>query len=202
MAKLNKVINPQAFELIRDRIASILYDEIGNQYVLTYDPDLASIPIEIEGINPEDKIDLPLINVSLGGGKWDEFKEYNGEILGAYIYYVDVYSDAASTDSAQGDNISARKLQKIIGLCRAILENPIYKTLDYAPGFVKRVGCKDLLIKDKARNDTMNSQMGRIIFSVEVFETDQSQDGVLLQQSNTTVTVNNTSDGYTFIVTP
>lgn len=202
MAKLNKIINPQAFELIRDRIAAILYDEFLNQYTLTYDPDLAKISFEIEAINPEDKTDLPVINVSLGGGKWNEFKEYNGEIQGDYIYYIDIYTDASSTDLAQGETIAARLLQKLIGLCRAILEAPVYKTLDYTPGFIKRVGCKDLLIKDKARNDSLNSQMARLIFSVEVFEKDQVQDGILLQQSNTKVVVNNTNDGYTFIVNP
>ena len=199
MPKILSVLGAQAFELIRDRIAIILADEIEGQYLLTYDPDFGRMGVYVEASNPDDKEDLPKVNVSLATGSWPLLKEYNGEILGTYIYNIDVYASSPSNDSAEGDNLSAVKLHKILGVCRAIIDNPIYRNLSYPSGFVQRVSVTDLNIRVDSKdmnNDALNTRMGRVTVTVEALEKVSLLQGVLLTDSYATATLNNTNNGY------
>jgi hypothetical protein len=199
MPKIKTVLGPQAFELIRERIAIILADEFEGQYLLTYDPDFGAMKVFVESANPNDKEDLPVINLSFAMGSYPLLKEYNGEILGTYVYNVDVYCSSPSDDTADGDNLSGVKLQKLIGLCRAILDNPIYRTLNYNPGFVQRVSVQDINIQADSKdmnNDALNTRMGRITFSVEVLEKVGLLTGNPLLEAYATASVNQTNDGH------
>lgn len=207
MPKILTAIAPQAFELIRDQLAAILADEIDYQGVLTYDPDLLRMNVFVESNNPNDKEDLPLINVSLATGSWPDRKGYDGNIKGNYIYNIDVYSSSPASINEDGtylpgDNLSAIKLQKIMGKCRAILENPIYKTLAYKPGFIERVGLQELNIRAEGKgNDALNTSMGRLTYLVEVQEKVTLLHGSPLLEWTTVTKINNTDDGYLFIGT-
>lgn len=199
MPKILSVLGPQAFELIRDRIAIILADEIEGQYLLTYDPDFGAMKVFVESANPNDKEDLPIINLSFAMGSYPLLKEYNGDILGSYIYNIDVYTNSPSDDEADGDNLSGIKLQKILGVCRAILDNPIYRNLNYAPGFIQRVSVQDINIRADSKdmnNDSLNTRMGRLTVSVEVQEKVSLLTGNILNEWTTTVSLNETADGY------
>lgn len=199
MPKILFVLGPQAFELIRDRIAIILADEIEGQYLLTYDPDFGEMKVFVESANPNDKEDLPIINLSFASGSYPLLKEYNGKILGSYIYNIDVYTSSPSNDEADGDNISGVKLQKILGVCRAILDNPIYRNLNYAPGFIQRVSVQDINIRADSKemnNDSLNTRMGRLTLSVEAEESVALLVGNDLNEWNTNVSLNGTNDGY------
>lgn len=204
MPKILSIISPQAFELIRDQIAAILADEIDYQGVLSYDPDFLNMIVFVEGNNPEDKEDLPLINVSLATGSWPDRKAYNGQIKGNYIYNIDVYTNSPSSsdnegDEIRGDNLSGVKLQKILGICRAILENPIYRNLGYASGFIERVAMNDLNIRAESKNaDALNTRMGRLTFQVEVQENVNLLNANPLLEWTTSVSINKTDDGYYF----
>ena len=199
MPKISNILGQQAFEAIRDQIAAILADEIDGQGVLTYDPDFLKMQVFVESVNPEDKEEFPFVNVSLATGSWPDLKAYNGDIKGNYIYNIDCYANSPSNSQAEGDNLAGVKLQKILGICRAILENPIYKTLDYAPGFVWRVSMQDLNIRNEskeANGDALNTRMGRLTYLVEVQENVQLLIGQPLTDWTTQVSLNQTNDGY------
>ena len=70
MPKITQAIPPQAFEIIRNRIGLILAEEIDNQSILTYDPDL-DLTVWVERTVPFDKTELPSVNVSLARGSYD-----------------------------------------------------------------------------------------------------------------------------------
>lgn len=199
MSKILSVIGPQAFELIRERIAIILADEFEGQYLLTYDPDFGRMKIFVESGNPNDKEDLPAVYVSFATGSYPLLKEYNGEIIGSYIYNIDVYCSSPSNDYAEGDNLSGVKLQKLLGTCRAILDNPIYRNLAYPSGFIQRVSVQDINIRSDSKdmnNDTLNTRMGRITFSVEVIEKVGLLIGVPLLEAYATTNINQTNNGH------
>ena len=61
---ISGIIPPQQFEIIRNKIGLILFEEIGNQFVLTADEKI-NAKIFVERFIPFDKTDFPCINVLL-----------------------------------------------------------------------------------------------------------------------------------------
>ena len=201
MSLITLPIESQAFEIIRDQIAIILASEIDNQGVLTYDSRLLGMKIFVEAINPEDKADLPVVNVSFVKGLYGDLKVYDGTNKGVYSYNIDVYVNAKETSSSRGDQLSALALQRILAVCRVVLDHPIYKTLAFGAGFIFRTKCNEILIKDEGKNDALNSRMGRITLEVHAQESTLFPTGILVAESNTVVKLNTTSDGYYYSVT-
>lgn len=193
MSKINYIIPAQGFELVRERIAAILIDEISNQVVLSYDTSIDA-EVLIESINPQDKEFLPAINVSLATGTW--LNQNQGSKDGTYIYNIDCYTNAPSTEDSAGDYLANAQLQKILGICRAILENPIYKTLGFTPPFIHRVFCSDINFANAGKNDALNSVMGRITFTVTVTENTLNPTPSLIEGYDTTVKIDTTDKGY------
>ena len=70
MAKINTIIQSQANEVIRDRIAEIIADEINNQIIMNYPSPDIDATVWVERSNSPDKTELPMIVVSLGGSTW------------------------------------------------------------------------------------------------------------------------------------
>lgn len=195
MSKINIPIPSSSFELIRDRIATILKDELSNQYMISNYDDSIDAEVLIEAINPEDKEELPVVNVSLAADKFS-LKDYAGEVKGSIVYNIDVYTNAKTDENAYGDYKSARALQRMLAFCRYILENPVYKTLGYTPPFIQRVYISDMNIANKGRNDALNSMMGRLTFNVEVNENVTLLNAQLIDGFDTTVKLANSSKGY------
>jgi hypothetical protein len=200
MSLITLPIQPQAFEIIRDQLAIILASEINNQGVILPDSSLLNMKVFVEAIAPEDKEDLALINVAYVKGSYGDQKDQTGATKGVYIYNIDIYTNAKQTASSRADKTSALLLQKLLGLCRVIIDHPLYKILNFSPGFIHRVNCKEINIRDEAKNDALNSRMGRLTIEVQAQESISLPSGVLLTMSNTTVNINQTSDGYYYSV--
>lgn len=194
MSKINTLITNQAFELIRDRIGEILIDEIGNQVQLSYD-SMIDADILIESINPADNTALPIINISFIAGIYDN-KDYKQVRANPYTYNIDVYTNGKTKTGKQGDFLAAKALQKIIGICRYILENPIYKTLGYQSPFIERVYISRIDIANIGKNDAINSMMGRLTFNVVVNEQAQLIIPPLIDGYDTAVKIDNSNMGY------
>lgn len=198
MPLILNVIPPQGFEIVRDRIGEILADEILSQVTKSYNEDIDA-DVYVERSNQNDKTELPLINISLSTGSYDNKNQ--GHVNGTYIYDIDIYTNAKSTDELGGDVLAAMKLQRIMGVCRAILENPIYKTLGYEPGFILRTGCSDLniAVPGAGKLDTLNTLMGRLSFSVVIIESTTLIVPVLAAGYDTTIKMELTEDGYKYV---
>jgi|SRR6478609_280735 len=193
-------IGNQKFEIIRDQIAIILVTELANQYTLTNDPNLNNIKGQVEAINPEDKTELPVINVSFVRGDFGDLKANDGTNKGIYRYHIDVYVNAKTTQSAKGDNLSAIALQRIIGVIRTIIDHPIYNTLGFSKGFIWRTKINNIDIRDEGKNDALNSRMGRLTMEVQATESTDMPDGILIAGANTHVTLHETEKGYYYSV--
>lgn len=168
MALITEEIYSQAFELIRDRIAEILIEELEGQVINFYRDDL-SCEIFVERNVPIDKTELSVINVSFAGGSLQQENIKDG--MFQYTYNVDVYTNSKTNALNTADNRAAVKGQKLIGACRSILKNPVYKTLAFAPGeFVSRVSISQTSIADTRAQDANADYMGRLTVLINATE--------------------------------
>lgn len=195
MAKITKIIQPDNSELIRDQIANILSDELGNQAQLTYDAH-TDAEVSIENTNPEDLVEIPLVNVSLGSGLFDN-KDYRS-VKGSYTFFIDCYANAKTDSQNPGNYLAAKRLLKLMRLCRAIINDPIYKTLGFKPGLIYRVYFSgfDIRKNSPTKNDTLNSAMGRLTLMVEATESDNLIIPQLIEGYETTTNIGNSGAGY------
>jgi hypothetical protein len=196
MAKITSLIPSQNFEIIRDRIGEILAEEFANQFALSGNSEL-NPDIYIERVVPFDKTEIPAINVMLYRG--DYANKDMLAVTGNYIYYIDCYTSAHDSKDTRGDLKASVSLQKIIGMCRYILESSQYKTLDYAPPFNCRTAVQSIRIEDKqGGQDATNQVVGRIEFMVSAPEWANLSETVPLSLNSTKVKLYETDKGFVF----
>lgn len=198
-SKINYTIPPQFFEFIRDRIAEILYDEFENQFMRTGDYEL-EIDVSTEGNFPQTNVtEIPLLDVSLLSGKYDGGQDYRGNVLpGLYQYIIDGFVNSKTPSTGGGDRLVAMKVQKIMGVARAILSDPIYKTLGIAPPSISRIFISDMNFSEPGKDDSLNGRVGRLILNVQVAENCQLPIPVMIAGYETRVFVNDTQRGYQY----
>jgi hypothetical protein len=200
MPQLNQPIPIQKFELIRNRIANILVDEITNQITLQYS-DLFAMGVFIERFPNFDKTELPVLNVSLARGSYDNEDMIQSD--GTYTYYVDAFMRFSAVKNADntitdGSSLAAIKVQRAIAFCRTVLKNQAYKTLGFAPPFLNSVTVSEFNIANPDREDMEHSIMARITVEVVCPETSELAEGLLLAGYDTQVLLGDSQLGYIF----
>lgn len=193
MSLINGIIPNQNFEIVRDRIAEILATEFSSQFILTSNSDF-DLDVWLERFIPFDKEELPAINVGLATGTFSGHDQKKTD--GTYTYFIDAYAKADSSENDQGDTKANIKLQRLLGMIRAMLENPRYKTLGFDPPSIFNRHCESLSIADPGKQDATSSVMGRITFLVKVPETVELINPVLLGRMDTRVKLHETDRGY------
>lgn len=208
VAQILSLIPQQNFELIRARIVAILKCELQNQYAYHNDPALRPSDVcderftPIDGGMSENGGEFPLIIVCLGSGKYDN-KDYGGNVTGTYYYYVDIYTGSASTSAEGGDKLATLALERIMGMCRYIMDNPIYCTLGFDPQDTDGMQIQNVSVEtfhiDPDRKPLLNADdciWGAMKISVTVPETTKLLDTIPVSLATVTVTVNDTDKGY------
>ncbi len=201
---INSIIPPQSFEIVRDRIGRIIYEEMANQFALTSNQDF-NVQNWIERFLPFDKTELPSINVMLAEGQYSGQTQIQSD--GTYRYYIDVYVHAKTDANDAGDSKATFKLHRLLGLCRAIIEDPRYKTLGFTtpPGFIMNRHYESLNIREpiQKEHDALSSVMGRLTLSVKVPELPGGfVPTVQVRTTKTTVKLSSTEKGYLWIYQP
>lgn len=198
MARIDYIIPAQYYELIRDRIGAILALELNNQVLLSGDYDLDA-DVFVESGSTFDKIEIPVINVSLVSVNYDNKEQ--GSVRGTYVYAVDAFTSAKSGNTVSGDVRATFKLHRLLGVCRAILENPVYKTLDFTPPSISRTLCSDIQIAKTTKDDATNTAMGRVNFTVVANETTELLTALQISEYYTKVKLHETDKGYQYEIT-
>ena len=200
MAKLTALIPNQRFEIIRDRIGEILAEELANQEAL--DGPVAPA-VYVSRAIPPDETDYPMINISLTKGDYSGKTQSQAD--GNYVYNIDVYTASPTTPEGRGDQLAAQKLQRYVGMIRAILENPVYRTLDYAPPFMCEGYVSGFEIADPQAllqdSDAQNSTVGRLQYAVRVPEYVQLKTAPPIAANLTGVKLELTDKGYLYVDT-
>lgn len=195
MARITTAIPSNNFELIRDRLGVILALELDNQATLNNNNDLRA-DVFVERNTPIDKVEVPTINISLAEGLYDNKHQANSR--GTYTFNIDCYTSAKSTNNQQGDVLSMIKLHRLIGVCRAILENPIYKTLDFQPPFISTSLSKSISIRANTTHDAANTSMGRLSYEVKCVEETSLLTAPLVCEFYTKVLLDLSDEGYVY----
>lgn len=197
MSLILNAIQPRGFELIRNRIAEILAEEIPNQSLLIADPSL-NAKVWMERFVRFDHTELPSINVSLVQGEFNP--SFLGKKTGEYQFDIDVYSKGKSTQENGGDTLSTILLHRITGIIDAILSNPVYKTLGFIPPFIGGTRIQNIKIADPQKNmDTESVVMSRLSFFVRCEEITELIQPSTLDSHQTQVKMSLTDKGYLWL---
>ncbi len=192
-ALIDYVIGPNGFEVARDAIGAMLLTELTNQKALQqFDEPVNIYRGRMMAIQTDE---LLYINVIYDSSAFANYTQVNQQ--GRTVYFVDVYSIGENvpadgdTPAISGAEISDRRLQKFMGMCRHILASPMYVTLGIDPS-LQLIGGKfvESMATDQspADADSSYSRMGRITFVVNVNETQRGWQGVTLDGIDTKVT--------------
>lgn len=194
MSLIDGIIQPQAFEQIRDKIAQILLEEFQNQYTLTGDPELDLKKVYVERFVPFDYTELPCLNVGLERGDYQN--QHQGYADADYRFFVEVLMKAHTSSTYRGDTKARMKVHKVLGVARAIIENPVYKTLGFAPGVIRHREIESFVFAEPTKMDQEDCTMSRIALVVKCIETTSLLDVGLIHQNYTTVKLGETDKGY------
>lgn len=198
MSKINTIIPPANFELILNQLGAVLVTELVTQYQLTYESIFDTVEIFKERMVTPNESECPLINIYLDAG---EFKgQTQGQSNGEYRFHFMIYCQRNETDADRADQLARLDLHKLMAAVRYIFEAPAYRTLGFnAPSIMNR-HFEDLAIAHHGPEDTMNVAVGRLCLYVKVAEGNQLSGGIPIGGSNTSVMIENTEQGFKWIV--
>jgi len=199
-AKINTVIPAQSFEIIRDKIALILKEELANQATLAVNPKL-NATVYIERYSPPNSSELsevPIVNVLLGQG--DYSNQDVTQSTGTYLYFIDIYTKEKANDDKGGDERAIISLQKILGVCRGILEATQYLTLGFTYPFVMGRKINSIQIAGPGDPGSDSLVRGRLILEVRVPEYQETVTANVLDGTDTTVRIDTSPHGYLWVV--
>lgn len=168
MSVITTVIQPQAFERVRDQIGAILKVEITNQFFRGGDYLFADAEVWRERLIHFDHTELPAVNVMFAGGPFSNQDAKQTE--GTYNYYVDCYTKAKASADAMPDILAMVKLHRLMGVCRAILMDARYITLGFQAPFISNRNIQQMVIGDPSKMDATTSVFGRLVVSVRMRE--------------------------------
>ena len=196
-AKITYQITENNFELIRDKIATILKEELSNQANIQSDPDLDP-DIYVERFTPVDKEEEKVLVVTVD--RWNGDNETTITQKLGTIFNIDIYTFSEGDENNEGYYYSSKKMERLAGLIRHILEHPEYIHLDFSSKFIYRTSVFTFLADDGGRNeDGLSSRMGLIQFRVEHEEQQTPKAPIALAGSDTVFTIEETEKGYKII---
>lgn len=196
-AIITEIIPEQGFELITKQLGAIMLLELTNQIVIqNYSIDLG---VFLERIEPIDKSEDVVVNVSLNSVNYDEHNEF--EVQGSHTFNLDITSfGEESIDTNASTDVSV-KIQKIVGWIRYILSSTKLKTLGFAPGLISGTYIQSINFDDTyGKEDSSMSRMARIVFSVRAFESqDPDESNNNFTGNDTVIKIASTDKGFKLI---
>lgn len=195
MSKIKEIINPEGYEYVRDRLAEILIEELDHQRYLTSDPDL-KVNVFVERTIAIDKTELPCINIQLANGLFS--KQHQGQTQGGYLFYIDCHASGKSTTFKLGDTTASIRAQRLGGIVRRIIEDPVYKTLGFKPPYISRLYFEKFDIGQPVKDDAAHSTIFRQFLQVSMPENVKLIVPELIDGYDTRVKINSTNRGYSY----
>jgi hypothetical protein len=196
-ALINSQIQPRSFEVIRDQIGAILAVELKKQCELIGNLPDYKVTVWVERFIPFDHTDYPAVNVMLARGVFSGQTAIQAD--GTYTYNIDAHTKGKSNSAIKGDVLSMKRLQKIIGWCMAILNDPQYLCLGFHRPFIMSSRTGELIIADPEAKDTEAVAMGRLSHNVKAPETYELSSPPMLAGNETIVKLVETEFGYKYI---
>lgn len=196
MALINYIIPMQAFEVVLNKIASILLIEVSNQVTLNSLND--QVEVYTERMTSFDKSEDVLINVSLASSNFQNITKRDS--TGLTDFYIDVYARGFESDLSTGEKDSRNKLHRYMGMCRHILSSSRYMYLGFEPGLIGGVYVNSINYDDNYDNqDAAYIRMARLNLSVRIYEFQDMDIPVEFLGNDTIIKLSNTDKGQKLI---
>lgn len=167
MSVIDTVIPPQNFEVVRDQIGAILTAEIHNQLLMSGDYNL-TLKVWRERLVTFDHTEIPAVNVMYAGAPFDS--RDSKQVEGQHDYYIDCYQRSKAREEELPDLLAMVKLHRLLGICRAIIMDPKYKTLGFQSPSIASRSITRILMGDPSKMDATTSVFGRLILTVRMPE--------------------------------
>jgi hypothetical protein len=195
MALINTIIEESGFEIVKKRIGAILKIELDNQKTLQG----FNFPISvfIDRITPFDKSEVVIVNV-----RFDSLNKSNQTQYGSQdsiVYNIDVYATAIQNSAQRGDELSSSIRDKFTAMIAAILDSNIYNSLSLDQGLIMSTTVDGIDPYETSNNQDANfTTMGRVNYSVRLYQDYEVWEGVLFNQNLTDVKLDLTDLGYKY----
>lgn len=168
MSIIDLVIPPASFEIIRDRIGEILFSEIATQYEYSGQEWANVKRVYIGRYVPFQESELPAINI--GVGKIDLDGQTVIQSDGTTTFFIDVVAGATGSDEVDGAAMATADMQRLVALCRGIIEHTEYKTLAFVPPFIMFRRFSQILFNPAETKDLSSVASGRLVLMVKAPE--------------------------------
>lgn len=199
---LSEIIGVQNFEVVANRIGSILLEEIDNQKTIQGFDD--EIEIFNERIEPFSKEQDVMITIAFREAEYAGQNTRDSQ--GEYIYFIDIFTSGWGEEEISPSIVSKNKLFRYVGLVRYILSSGKYLTLGFPPGMIGGKYIEKITLDTDYSNfgnhsnyDGSYIRFARIMYKVRVQENQELWQGIELQGNTTNVTLDNTNQGTKFI---
>jgi hypothetical protein len=197
------------FEIIRERIGLICFEELEKQKELATDPDdvaaLEKVNVFLERFQPIGQEDMIVIEPFLFQGTFDQ--QHLNHTKGIYNYYLDCFGRAAAYRNEEGEIVpadiaAAKRLQRIAAMLVYIFTAGEYESLGFprnVPGgqcIVEHSHVIDLKrTEEQDFRDSTGIIMYRIILQVKAPENTRPVEGTPLSDFVTDVCIGETEIG-------
>lgn len=195
MALINYELPTRAYELIRDRIALIIEDELVQQAAITYE-DLFLLPVYVQRSKPFDPSEVRMINVSVESGRFDNQTVIDSD--GEYTFFVDVFGIGSYNGVDDGDKLASFEVQRLAGTIQGILSSPLYVTLGFDRPFIMRAKVTGFEPGTIDRGESANISVCRVTFVVKSSQNEISQPAINSFVTSTQVLLYETELGYLY----
>lgn len=195
---INYKIDKKNFELIGHSICAILKAEFNNQWKVHKNEAVKCVQVFRERTTPIQDVEMDVVNLSYASSDYDNKNQ--GTKSGDNIYFIDVYTNANSQRDKDNDYLANVQLQAIMRVIDGILEDPIYKKLDFTTPKISgtMVQRMEIMYPKSDSTDALSSCFGRITFQVRANENTGLIDGLLVAGSTTKVKVDGDPRGFLY----
>ncbi len=195
---IDHIIPTSNLELIPPQIYTVLKNEFDNQVYEFSNTACQNVNFFSERTVPLDKSENPAIVIKTFKG------DYTNQSIGSahaqpYLFVLEIMCTGKNTALKKGYENSATRLLQLVSAVRYILQSPSYLQLGFAANFIEHTEVKGFQIyKDDRIADGEDIACAQLMFEVQCEETSAANAGVLLAQSDTSVFIELTEQGFQY----
>tara|TARA_R100000541_G_scaffold44592_1_gene51681 strand:+ start:1664 stop:2266 length:603 start_codon:yes stop_codon:yes gene_type:complete len=193
---ITEKIQLQNFEIIKDKLGVILFEELINQKRT----QCAEFDLEvfIERQEPYDDAEDVVVNITENNISYSSIDSNSSQ--GNISFDIDIYASGNATIDIDGNTNVRRKLDIVKGWIRYILSSTKYQTLGFPKGFIGGTYVNSIQ-NDKSYGSQDGSfvRVTTINFTVRASENQEMWDGLGFTGNDTVIKLDNGTKGYKLI---
>lgn len=187
---ITELIPDQPFQIIQNRIAEILIEEITAQHQIQSLE--SSFAFFVERISPYDVSEDVVITIACREQDNMEYTQRTSQ--GDNMYFIDIFCGGIESDDRSMSEDVRLKLFKYVGIVKYILNSGKYPTLGFPKGLIGNKHVKKVTFDTDYSNwgnhsnyDASGIRFCRIIYMVRALEETQLWQGIPLQGNDSVV---------------